>query len=97
MDGRVLFVGGIPWDAPAAAAATELRRLCSASTHVALKDPHRGWALVAFRSRGAAEEAAAALEAAAGGAPVLGGALTVSWITNVLGLGINGSPLARPA
>lgn len=78
MDGRVLFVGGIPWDAPADEASDHIKRLCPRATHVALRDPHRGWALVAFRSKVQAEEAAEALMRAAGGIPALGAALTVS-------------------
>jgi hypothetical protein len=62
--GRVLFVGGIPADAPAAEAAGQLRALCPAATHVDIRDPHRGWALVAFRGADAAGAAAAALQAA---------------------------------
>ncbi|KIY94614.1 hypothetical protein MNEG_13347, partial [Monoraphidium neglectum] len=77
MEGRVLFIGGIPRDSPAEGAAAAIRRLCPQATHVALKDPHRGWALAAFRGTAAAGEAAAALgAAAAAGLPELGAALT---------------------
>ncbi|KAI8467516.1 MAG: methyltransferase domain-containing protein [Monoraphidium minutum] len=79
MEGRVLFIGGLPWDAPAAAVAAAISNVCPASTHVAIKDPHRGWALAAFRCAAAAAGGAAALAgAAAAGAPALGPRLTVA-------------------
>ena len=78
--GRVLFVGGIPFDSHAADATRDLKTLCPAATLVDLKDPHRGWALVAFRSTEAAAAAAAAIRAgaAAGAAPALGSAPEVA-------------------